>query len=126
MNFLVAEQGMSANPSGVPFIRLWLMVVGLLPFIVIEAGLCSSFAQSQIADVSPQPAAKYITAAFDRYPLVAFSEPHHGASGTKEFLSTLIRQPGFAGKVSQGGRRRSPWGLARVAGDRPHGRRIRL
>jgi hypothetical protein len=71
MDFLGAQHRMSANPSGVPFIRLWLMVVGVLPFIVLEAGLPSGSAQSEITDVSPEPAAKYITAAFDRYPLVA-------------------------------------------------------
>jgi outer membrane protein OmpA-like peptidoglycan-associated protein len=49
---------------------------------------------------SARPAAEHITAAFDVYPLVAFSEPGHGAGGTREFLATLIRQPGFAGKVT--------------------------
>ncbi len=34
-----------------------------------------------------------------RSPLVAFSEPRHGAGGTKEFLAVLIREPGFAGTV---------------------------
>jgi outer membrane protein OmpA-like peptidoglycan-associated protein len=52
------------------------------------------------AIVTPQPAAKYITAAFDTFPLVAFSEPGHGAAGTREFFAALIRQPGFAGKVT--------------------------
>ena len=50
--------------------------------------------------VTPQPAAQYITAAFDTYPLVAFSEPGHGVAGTTEFLAALIRHPGFAGKVT--------------------------
>jgi outer membrane protein OmpA-like peptidoglycan-associated protein len=49
---------------------------------------------------SPRPAAEYITAAFDAYPLVAFSEPGHGAAGTREFLAALIRHPGFAAKVT--------------------------
>ena len=53
------------------------------------------------ADVPlPIPAVSYITGAFDKYPLVAFSEPRHGASGTREFLASLVRQPGFAGKVN--------------------------
>jgi hypothetical protein len=37
--------------------------------------------------------------AFARYPLIAFSKPRHGAGGTKEFLASLIRQPGFAGHI---------------------------
>jgi hypothetical protein len=45
------------------------------------------------------PAARYIVEAFGRYSLVAFSEPRHGAGGTKEFLASLIRQPGFAGTI---------------------------
>ena len=48
---------------------------------------------------TPVPAARYIVEAFARYPLVAFSEPRHGAGGTKEFLASLIREPGFAGTV---------------------------
>jgi outer membrane protein OmpA-like peptidoglycan-associated protein len=50
--------------------------------------------------VSPQPAAQFITSAFDTHPLVAFSEPGHGARGTKEFFASLIRYPGFAGTVT--------------------------
>ena len=49
--------------------------------------------------LTPVPAIPYIVAAFARYPLVAFSEPRHGAGGTKEFLAALIREPGFAGTV---------------------------
>jgi outer membrane protein OmpA-like peptidoglycan-associated protein len=47
----------------------------------------------------PVPAAQYIVAAFARYPLVAFSEPRHGAGGTKEFFASLIREAGFAGTI---------------------------
>jgi outer membrane protein OmpA-like peptidoglycan-associated protein len=54
----------------------------------------------QPAPASPQPAGQYITAAFATHPLVAFSEPGHGASGTKEFLASLLRYPGFAGTVN--------------------------
>jgi outer membrane protein OmpA-like peptidoglycan-associated protein len=50
-------------------------------------------------DITPVPAARYIVEAFARYPLVAFSEPRHGAGGTQEFLASLIREPGFAGTV---------------------------
>ena len=66
-----------------------------------------AFAQETGADraifptnLSPREAAQYITAAFDTYPLVAFSEPGHGASGTREFLASLVRYPGFAGTVT--------------------------
>ena len=53
------------------------------------------------ADVPlPIPAVSYIAGAFDTYPLVAFSEPRHGASGTREFLASLVQQPAFAGKVN--------------------------
>jgi len=48
----------------------------------------------------PQPAAQYITRAFKTRPLVAFSEPGHGVSGTSEFFASLIRYPGFAGIVN--------------------------
>jgi outer membrane protein OmpA-like peptidoglycan-associated protein len=78
----------------------WLVVVGALPLVVLQAAHDSGVVQSQLSELSPIPAAKYITDAFDRYPLVAFSEPRHGASGTKEFLASLIRQPGFAEKVN--------------------------
>lgn len=50
-------------------------------------------------DLTPVPAARYIIEAFARYPLIAFSEPRHSAGGTKEFLASLIRQPGFAGTI---------------------------
>jgi outer membrane protein OmpA-like peptidoglycan-associated protein len=50
-------------------------------------------------DPSPQPAAEYITRAFDRYPIVALSEMH-GNADSRNLLARLIRQPGFAGKVN--------------------------
>jgi outer membrane protein OmpA-like peptidoglycan-associated protein len=67
-------------------ILLWLSVVGLM--------------LSRTAEPEPQPAAQYITSAFKMYPLVAFSEPGHGVSGTTEFFASLIRYPGFAGTVT--------------------------
>jgi outer membrane protein OmpA-like peptidoglycan-associated protein len=67
-------------------ILLWLSAAGLV--------------QSSVPDLTPQPAAQYITSAFKTHPLVAFSEPGHGASGTKEFFASLIRYPGFAGTVT--------------------------
>jgi outer membrane protein OmpA-like peptidoglycan-associated protein len=51
-------------------------------------------------DLSAAPAADYLADAFDRFPLVAFSEPRHGAGGTKEFLTSLVRHPRFAGVVN--------------------------
>jgi outer membrane protein OmpA-like peptidoglycan-associated protein len=53
-----------------------------------------------LGDVSPAPAADYLANAFDRYPLVAFSEPRHGAAGTTAFLTSLVRHPRFAGTVN--------------------------
>ncbi len=67
------------------------------PMLLMLAGLTQSVVP---VTGSPQPAAQYITAAFDTHPLAAFSEPGHGASGTKEFLASLIRYPGFAGTVN--------------------------
>ena len=51
-------------------------------------------------DIAAMPAADFLVDAFDRVPLVAFSEPRHGAGGTKEFLTTLIRHRRFAGTVT--------------------------
>ena len=48
---------------------------------------------------SPQPAAEYITRAFDRYPIVALSEMH-GNIESRNLLAQLIRHDGFAGKVN--------------------------
>lgn len=76
-----------SHAAGQTVMRLWLAIAGLIQSTV--PGM-----------VSPQPAAQYITAAFDAYPLVAFSEPGHGASGTREFFAALIRHSGFAGKVT--------------------------
>lgn len=50
-------------------------------------------------DPRPQPAAEYITRAFDRYPIVALSELH-GNAESKDLLARLIRQPGFAENVN--------------------------
>jgi outer membrane protein OmpA-like peptidoglycan-associated protein len=78
---------------------LWLVVGAALPLVFLQA--CRSDSPKTPLDaLSPVPAAKYITDAFDKYPLVAFSEPRHGAGGTKEFLASLIRQPGFVGRVN--------------------------
>ena len=73
------------------------VIRALVPLWLVIAGVPQVPAP---VSVTPQSAAQYITAAFDAYPLVAFSEPGHGVAGTKEFLAALIRHPGFAGKVN--------------------------
>jgi outer membrane protein OmpA-like peptidoglycan-associated protein len=81
----------------------------------VSARLCLAIAVSSLAglqacarpaatpghrgDISAVPAAEYLVDAFDRFPLVAFSEPRHGAGGTKEFLTSLVRHSRFAGTV---------------------------
>jgi hypothetical protein len=54
---------------------------------------------AQLGDPSPRPALQYLVDAFDRYPIVALSEVH-GSPETMNFITALIRHPGFAGKVS--------------------------
>jgi outer membrane protein OmpA-like peptidoglycan-associated protein len=46
------------------------------------------------------PAADFIVEAFVRVPLVAFSEPGHGAGGTRAFLASVLRHPRFTGTVN--------------------------
>jgi outer membrane protein OmpA-like peptidoglycan-associated protein len=82
-------------------------VLGALAISVLAAAPVTEIAAdraylapAQLAPLSRQPAPEYITAAFRNYPLVAFSEPGHGVSGTKEFFASLIRHPGFAGRVT--------------------------
>ncbi len=60
---------------------------------------CVQVVFAQPAEVTPLPAIPYIIAAFDHYPLVAVSEMH-GSRETMAFLAAVIRQPGFAGKVT--------------------------
>ena len=50
-------------------------------------------------DPVPKPAVDYVVRAFDRYPLVALSEWHR-ARETMDFVGTVIRHAGFAGKVT--------------------------
>ena len=81
--------------------RLRYIVVGIaLPALCLQTCSRSEPARGTDDDIMPMDAVGYITSAFSKYPLVAFSEPRHGASGTREFLASLIRQPGFAGKVN--------------------------
>jgi len=71
--------------------------------IVIAVGHClgcSTPASSREAlELSPQPAARFIVQAFDSYPLVALSEMH-GNTESQAFLASLIREPGFSGRVN--------------------------
>ena len=72
-----------------------------MPLTIFFVAGCWSSLRSEHPDrdPSPQPAADYITRAFDRYPIVALSEMH-GNANSKELLARLIRQPGIAGKVN--------------------------
>jgi outer membrane protein OmpA-like peptidoglycan-associated protein len=83
--------------------------VSLVNLRVIVVGICAVASLHAYArldaprdsdDLPLRPAAAYLVAAFDRFPLVAFSEPRHGAAGTKAFLTSLIAHPGFAGTVN--------------------------
>jgi outer membrane protein OmpA-like peptidoglycan-associated protein len=67
--------------------------------LAILPGCLRTSARPTVDGLTPVPAARYIIEAFDHYPLIAFSEPRHGAGGTKEFLASLVRQPGFAGTI---------------------------
>jgi outer membrane protein OmpA-like peptidoglycan-associated protein len=60
----------------------------------------SPSSSDEIRDLSLISAVDYLVEAFDRVPLVAFSEPGHAAGGTKEFLTSLIRHPRFAATVN--------------------------
>lgn len=72
-----------------------------IPLAIFFLAGCSTSIRSEYPDLDPvpQPAAEYITRAFDRYPIVALSELH-GNAESKDLLAQLIRQPGFAGKVN--------------------------
>ncbi len=79
--------------------RLWLAVV---LWSTIGAQACSrpTPTPNHRGELAAVPAADYLVDAFDRFPLVAFSEPRHGAGGTREFLTSLVRHPRFAGTVN--------------------------
>jgi outer membrane protein OmpA-like peptidoglycan-associated protein len=79
--------------------RLWL-AVSLWSLIGLQACSRPPATSIQPGDLSAAPAADYLAGAFDRFPLVAFSEPRHGAGGTREFLTSLLRHPRFAGTVN--------------------------
>jgi len=56
-------------------------------------------ASEDVAELRLAPAADYLVDAFQQFPLVAFSEPSHGAAGTGEFIGALLRHPRFATTV---------------------------
>ena len=70
--------------------RFWL-AAGLWSFVGLQA---------PPTDIAVAPAADYLVEAFQRFPLVAFSEPRHAAGGTRAVLASVIRHPGFAGTVN--------------------------
>jgi len=82
--------------------------VRIIPWIAISLGSIAAVqaCSRPIArptppgEIAASPAADYLADAFDRFPLVAFSEPRHGAGGTREFLTSLVRHPRFAGAVN--------------------------
>ena len=79
--------------------RLWLAVV-LWSIAGVQACSRPAAIPPHRGEIAPVPAADYLVDAFNRFPLVAFSEPRHGAGGTREFLTSLVRHPRFAGTVN--------------------------
>jgi outer membrane protein OmpA-like peptidoglycan-associated protein len=71
-------------------ISLWL-AAGLGSFLTLQA---------PATGIATAPAAGYLVSAFQRFPLVAFSEPRHAAGGTRQFLQSVVRHPEFAGTVN--------------------------
>src|SRR5262245_54819671 len=62
-------------------------------------GCSTSVPSRRTSELSPQPAARFITQAFDRYLIVAVSEMH-GNPESSAFLASLIREPGFSSGVN--------------------------
>ena len=79
--------------------RLWLVVI-LCSIVGVQACTRPAATPTRRGEIAVVPAADYLVDAFDRFPLVAFSEPRHGAGGTREFLTSLVRHPRFAGTVN--------------------------
>jgi outer membrane protein OmpA-like peptidoglycan-associated protein len=76
------------------------LAVSLWSIVGLHACARPSVTPHHPDDISAAPAADYLVDAFDRFPLVAFSEPRHGAGGTREFLTSLVRHARFAGTVN--------------------------
>ena len=66
----------------------------------LQACSAPSVTPNRSGDITTTPAVDYLADSFGRFRLVAFSEPRHGAGGTREFLSSLVRHPRFAGTVN--------------------------
>jgi outer membrane protein OmpA-like peptidoglycan-associated protein len=72
-----------------------IVVYGIM--LVLTAGGQPISAQQR--EAIPKPAADYLVAAFEKYPLIGLSE-WHGAPETMNFIRSLIRHPSFAVKVT--------------------------
>ncbi len=72
-----------------------------LPYLAVVVCLATLtyIVPAQTADPFPKPAIEYVIGAFGRYPLIALSAAHNSRN-TMDFVHTLIRYPGFSGKVS--------------------------
>jgi outer membrane protein OmpA-like peptidoglycan-associated protein len=79
--------------------RTWL-AVGVWSIVGLQACSRSTASRNGLPDLDAVPAANYLVDAFLRFPLVGFSEPRHGAGGTREFLSSVLYHPRFAGTVN--------------------------
>jgi len=78
--------------------RKWLAV--LCSIAGLLACSHSTASRNGPRDLDAVPAADYLVDAFQRFPLVGFSEPRHGAGGTREFLASVLHHPRFAGSVN--------------------------
>ena len=104
-------------------------VIGVLSLIsLLGSQACGrSPGAAQQGGIRTTPAAEYLVEAFSRFPLVAFSEPRHGAGGTREFLKRLVHHPQFAGAVNDivvefGNARFQGWPIAMSSASRSRAR----
>jgi outer membrane protein OmpA-like peptidoglycan-associated protein len=79
--------------------RTGVAAVALATALVGMALLHGSAEPEEAAELQLAPANDYLLDAFERFPLVAFSEPGHGDGGTREFLQSLLRDPRFSEAV---------------------------
>jgi outer membrane protein OmpA-like peptidoglycan-associated protein len=79
--------------------RRWI-ALGLWTIITLQACARSTAPPASVGGLPVVPAIDFVIDAFGRFPLVGFSEPRHGAGGTREFLTSLVRHPRFAGTVN--------------------------
>ena len=81
--------------------RRWIaLALGLWTPVTLQACASSTAPPASVGGLPVVPAIDFVIDAFDRFPLVGFSEPRHGAGGTREFLTSLVRHPRFAGTVN--------------------------